>query len=143
MNKESLDRHITGDYGERQFYKSSKAWASGQRARRAGKPQSVCRCRSTQTRREWIYGWCDEDMCQRDLELEFQLRIPTQNHMQIALNKLREWINRQPFAADAPEPTGDAREDLCRLRRFVAGLPQAAVQTLPDDVVQKVEFALV
>jgi ribosome modulation factor len=61
----ALDNYITGHYGEDQFKQQprlSRLAAAGAKARRAGKPITSCRCRSEKNRKEWIYGWCDEDM---------------------------------------------------------------------------------
>jgi hypothetical protein len=64
MNRTSPDQYITGNYGEKQFTKKANtaSFAAGVRARRSNKPITSCRCRNPVNKREWRYGWCDEDM---------------------------------------------------------------------------------
>ena len=65
MNRNALDRYITGNYGEDQYREQPRAtgwFRIGMEARRHGKPQSDCPYAGGMRRREWIAGWCDEDM---------------------------------------------------------------------------------
>ena len=67
MNRDALDRHITGNYGEDQFRQSPKyppQFFAGQKARKAGKPITACRCRTFKARQDWRAGWYDEDAAQ-------------------------------------------------------------------------------
>ena len=64
------------------------------------------------------------------------------NKIENALQSLTQWVKDQSLAGDMPARTGDAREDLCQLRQFVANQSQAAVQNLPDSTVALVDEAL-
>lgn len=75
-NKQDLDRHITGNFGEDQFNSGrtlGRSFSAGVEARRSGTPLSSCRCRNPNNAAEWRYGWRDEDMAQLAFEQEGKL----------------------------------------------------------------------
>lgn len=68
MNRQDLDRHITGNYGEDQLIgmKSlGRSFCAGAEARRKGRALDSCRCKTPNSITEWKHGWCDEDMALR------------------------------------------------------------------------------
>lgn len=73
LNKTSLDRWITGNFGEDEFEDycpDTVEFGEGVKARRNNRPATDNPYNDEPSRRYWLSGWMDEDMVLHEWEVE-------------------------------------------------------------------------